>query len=138
MSTPKNPIKHVQFSTTDYFQPPVNPGGSNAPLKPVTAEFRAELLSSIDNVSHSLEIGTAIGGVNTCAAVVELENNATAKSHRPTALFNEKTCPFFGDQGYGKFLVQVSPEGLDELRDKIESATTKKAVKALSTIKGIS
>lgn len=138
MNTPKNPIKHVQFSTTDYFHPPVNTGGSNAPLKPVTAEFRAELLSSIDTVSHSLEIGTAIGGVNTCAAVVELENNATAKSHRPTALFNDKTCPFFGDQGYGKFLVQVSPEGLDELRDKIESATTKTALKALSAIKGIS
>lgn len=138
MSIPKNPIKHVQFSTTDYFQPPVNPGGSSVPLKLVTAEFRAELLSSIDSVSQSLEVGTKVGGVDICAAVVELENNATAKSHRPTALFNDKTCPFFGDQGYGKFLIQVSPKGLDALRNKIETATTQTAIKALSAIKGIS
>lgn len=138
MSTSKNPIKHVQFSTTDYFQPSVNAGGSSAPLKPVTSEFRAELLSSINNVSQSLKAGAEVDGVSTCAAIVELENNATAKSHRPTALFNDNTCPFFGDQGYGKFLIQVSPEGLNALRNKIETATTQNAIKALSTIKSIS
>lgn len=138
MSTPKNPIKHVKFSTTDYFKPPVNTGGSSTPLKSVTAEFRSELLSSIDTVSDSLEVGKKIGGVNTCAAVVELEKNAIAKTHRPTALFNDNTCPFFGDQGYGKFLVQVNAEGLAVLRDKVQKATSKSAIKALSTIKGIS
>ncbi|TCK09080.1 S8 family peptidase [Marinobacterium mangrovicola] len=137
MSTPKNPIKHVQFSTTDYFKPSVNPGGSSTPLKPVTKEFRNELLSSIDRVYQSLEAGVETSGVDTCAALVELESNATAKSHRPKALFNEKTCPFFGDQGYGKLLIQVNPKGLEALRKKIETAESKKAIKALSTIKSI-
>lgn len=138
MSTSKNPIKHVQFSTNDYFQPPTNGGGSSAPLKPVSTQFRAELISSIDAVSKYLDIGTKVSGVDTCAAVVELENNATAKSHRPTTLFNDKTCPFFGDQGYGKFLIQVNPERLEALRNEIKTAKTQIALKALSTIKGIS
>ena len=41
-----NPIKHVKFSEVDYFQPPTHGGGSSKPLKEVTNEFRAELLSS--------------------------------------------------------------------------------------------
>ena len=122
----------------DYFKPRVNAGGSSAPLKEITKEFRAELLSSIEEIFELLNAELQVGNLNLCTAVVELENNAIAKSHRPTALFNEKTCPFFGDEGYGRFLVRVNSAGLNALKEKIETAQTKSAIKAISTIKRIS
>ncbi len=94
-----NPIKHVKFSEVDYFQPPTHGGRSSNPLKEVTNEFRAELLSSIQYLTTVEEFQE-----KTTIAVVELENKATAKSHRPTAIFNDKTCPFFGDVCYACLL----------------------------------
>jgi serine protease AprX len=127
-----NPIKHVKFSEVDYFQPPTHGGGNSKPLKEVTNEFRAELLSSIQYL-------TTVEGFQekTTIAVVELENKATAKSHRPTAIFNDKTCPFFGDVGYAKHLIQITPSGLLALKEKISNGKTKQIIKDISAIKSI-
>lgn len=92
MSKGKNPIKHVEFSAEDYYQPDVNGGGSNAPLKKVSDDFREELVSSLTSIKKSL----SSSNLDVCTAVVELEDNAIAKSHRPTDIFNERTCPFLG------------------------------------------
>lgn len=133
MVSNRNPIKHVKFSDIDYFQPEVHAGGNSKPHKEVTAEFKSELIQSILGLSQ-------VDGFseNVTVAVVELENKATAKSNRPTAIFNDKTCPFFGDVGYAKHLIQVTPKGLSELKAKIEHNNTKKAKKAISAIKSIS
>lgn len=127
-----NPIKHVQFSEVDYIQPKVHPGGSNKPLKSVTDKFKAELLSSLEELSK-------VSGFNekTTIAIVELENNATAKSHRPTTIFNNKTCPFFGDVGYAKHLIQITPNGLSALKQKISHGKSKNIIKDISAIKSI-
>ena len=137
MNNEKHPIKHVQFSMSDYYQPPVNGGGKQTPLKEVTSEFRSELLESLDVVEDSLTQSIKSNNIGVCTAVVALESNATAKSHRPTSLFNEQTCPFFGDEGFGRYLIQVTKGGLSELKKKVETVKTKSGVKALSTIKEI-
>ncbi|EPF2927891.1 S8 family peptidase [Vibrio navarrensis] len=138
MTKESNPIKHVEFSPTDYKPTEPNRGGNNSPLKKVTAEFRAALLSSLDVVDKQLIAGKKSTGLDVCTAVVELESNATAKSHRPTDLFNEKTCPFFGDAGYGRMLIQISSQGITRLKRKISSTNSKSGIKALSAIKSIS
>lgn len=136
MGKESNQIKHVRFSIGDYIQPKKNPGGSSVPLKDVTAEFRTELLNSLNQVTERLNLANQ-PAVDVCTAVVELESNAIAKTHRPTYLFNEKTCPFFGDAGYGKMLIQVDKSGLDSLKRKISNTKTKSGIKDLSTIKAI-
>lgn len=133
MASNRNPIKHVKFSDADYFQPPVHPGGNSKPHKNVTNDFKTELINSIQGL-------TQVSGFkeNITVAVVELENKATAKSNRPTAIFNDNTCPFFGDVGYAKHLIQITPNGLLELKKKITNGNTKAAIKAISAIKSIS
>lgn len=127
-----NPIKHVKFSDIDYFQPPSHPGGSSKPHKNVTDEFRNELLESIQKLSNVPEFQE-----KTTIAVVELENKATAKSHRPTSIFNDRTCPFFGDIGYAKHLIEITPNGLSALKEKISKGKSKAAIKDISAIKSI-
>ncbi|MDN3696986.1 S8 family peptidase [Vibrio cortegadensis] len=138
MSKAPNPIKHVEFSMEDYVRPKVIPGGKNDPLKNVTEEFRKCLLESLGDVKDQLRLGKSNIGLDVCTAIVELEDNATAKSHRPTDIFNEKTCPFFGDAGYGRMLIQVSSDGLEHLKHKILHIKTKGGIKALSAVKSIS
>jgi hypothetical protein len=133
MNKGKNPIKHVEFSAEDYYQPEVNGGGSNAPLKKVSDDFREELISSFTSIKKSLSSSR----LDVCTAVVELEDNAIAKSHRPTDIFNERTCPFFGDAGYGNMLIEVHSSGLNKLEQEIFSINTKKGIKSLSAIKAI-
>lgn len=136
MSDNRNPIKHIEFSESDSFQPDSHGGGNSEPHKEVTSEFKSELLALINKLSIDVGIAGFDSGVR--VAVVELEDKAIAKSSRPTAIFNENTCPFFGDIGYGKLLIQVTQRGLIELQSKIEHANSKSAIKAVSAIKSIS
>lgn len=130
----RNPIKHVTFSENDHFKPETTGGGGkDIPHKIVTNEFKNSLLSSIQSLTNTVGFQNS-----TTIAVVELENNAIAKSHRPTEIFNDKTCPFFGDVGYAKHLIQVTPIGLLALKEKISNSNSKKAKKHISAIKSIS
>lgn len=133
MREEKKPIKHVEFSAEDYYKPNVHSGGSNEPLKKVSDDFRRRLISSLSSIKENL----ATSELDVCTAVVELEDNAIAKSHRPTAIFNEQTCPFFGDAGYGKMLIEAHSSGLDELEKKIHTVKSKLGIKALSAVKNI-
>ncbi|MEL4388281.1 S8 family peptidase [Shewanella xiamenensis] len=132
MAENRNPIKHINFSEVDFFKPKVNARRDNKPLKEVTEEFRTELLNSIESLKTVEGFSSSV-----TVAVVEVEANAVAKSHRPTDIFNEKTCPFFGDIGYSKFLIQVTPLGLSKLSERISIGKAKTTIKALSTIKSI-
>ena len=134
MGKEKNPIKHVQFSTDDYYNPETPKGGNNDPLKKVTSDFRSQIIGELSAIARELRDFESVG---VCTAIVELEDNAIAKSHRPSSLFNKNTCPFFGDFGYGKMLVQVDEKGLSKLIEKVEIDDTKKNIKALSAVKSI-
>ncbi|MFA0336834.1 S8 family peptidase [Vibrio sp. 10N.222.54.B2] len=138
MSKGTNPIKHVEFSEGDYFQPETHGGGNSTPHKKVTEAFRQELLTSLEQVTRSLQEGYQSSGLEVCTAIVELEDKATAKSHRPTDIFNEQTCPFFGDAGYGRMLIASTNSGLKALKDKIRTCKTKSGIKSISAIKSIS
>lgn len=132
MADNRNPIKHVKFSDIDYYKPVVTGRSNNTPLKEVTDEFRSELLGSIESLKNVEGFADSV-----TVAVVEIEVNAIAKSHRPTDIFNERTCPFFGDIGYSKLLIQITPAGLSKLSARISKSKAKTTIKALSTIKSI-
>ncbi|WP_413766621.1 hypothetical protein, partial [Vibrio vulnificus] len=66
------------------------------------------------------------------------ETKAVSKSNRPTAIFNETTCPFFGDIGFSRFLIQATPGGLRKLEKKVSTSVGKKTLEAaLSSVKSI-
>lgn len=137
MAGDKNPIKYVVFSERDYFEPKINGGGNSTPHKPVTPKFRQELLASIDGIAKKMIQNNTLNEGLMSAAVVELESKAVAKSNRPTEVFNDTTCPFFGDVGFAKFLIEISPEKLPLLSEIIEKTRTASFTKALSAIKSI-
>ncbi|WP_218354384.1 S8 family peptidase [Alteromonas lipotrueiana] len=138
MTEKKNKIKHVRFSDIDYIQPDRSYGGSSKPHKEVTDNFIIGLLSSIDELKVNLENIDKSLTTGVTAAVVELEENAIAKTNRPNSIFSDKSCPFFGDIGHTKFLIKVTESGLESLKSKISQAkNTKKALKEVSAIKSI-
>lgn len=135
----KNPIKHVNFSKTDYYQPRPNIGGGCKLHKELTQDFINDILESISSLQEDLIVQKTKTKIHYMAAVVELENKAISKSNRPLAIFNDTTCPFFGDVGFSKFLIKTTPEGLNKLKHKIKNSSGKKTLEsALSTIKKIS
>lgn len=133
------PAKRVKFSPDDiqYIEPT---GRNDAKLfKPITDEFRNSLILKIENSLLALQEHN----LNAFAMIVELEPGALAKSHRPTSIFNDTTCPFIGDIGIdtqqktGRFLVRATNVGLHKLRQRITAAQGKNPLAALSTVKDI-
>lgn len=133
MNNDRHPIKRVKFVDADYKKVDPPKGGGAKSFKTVTQAFRQELVLSIKHIAEELGEANDIQGV----AVVTVEERAEAKSHRPTGIFNDNTCPFFGDIGFGKFLIQVSPDRLRALSARVSKASGKAPEAQLSTIKSI-
>lgn len=135
----QRPAKRVIFSPDDTQYIELNGGGEAKFFKSVTSEFKNELILKIENSLLSLHNNN----LQAFAMIVELEPEALAKSHRPTNIFNENTCPFIGDIGIdiqertGRFLIRATNLGLHKLRDRISTAQGKNPLAALSTIKDI-
>ena len=70
-------------------------------------------------------------------AVASLKADAIAKSHRPSALFNNNTCPIIGVRGFGELLISVTPEGIEQLKNKIRSDVSHVNTANISTIESI-
>ena len=135
----KNSIKHVQFSEIDYIKPQVNIGGSTKLHKELTSSFMSQVVSSIRELHEELCVSISKTNIPYMPAVVELETKAISKSNRPTAIFNDTTCPFFGDVGFSRFLIQTTPDGLKKLERRISDSFGKKTLEAaLSAVKSIS
>jgi len=133
------PIKHVKFSPEDRGISLTGGGGPKKHFKDINESFMKGLYEEIEEIEdfiNSFDISETI-------SVVEIEKKALAKSHRPTSIFNEHTCPFVGDIGLGKdntgqFLIKVSRHGLNSLKDTMNQVFTNISVRdELSTIKSI-
>ncbi|EIF5160949.1 S8 family peptidase [Vibrio cholerae] len=134
-----NSIKHVKFSPIDYYEPPVHSGGSTKLHKRLTRKFIDSVIMSVRELQDELGKCILDGNLPYLPAVVELESTAISKSNRPNAIFNDSTCPFFGDVGFSRFLIKATPRGLKNLEKKILNVSGKKTLEAaLSTVKAIS
>lgn len=133
------PIKHVKFSSDDKGISLVSGGGPKKSFKVVTEDFTEEIIGEIESIKDFI----VSHNISTTISVVEIEKEALAKSHRPTSIFNGRTCPFIGDIGLseentGQFLIRISRQGLELLEEKINHIDTNESIKSeLSTIKNI-
>src|SRR5207247_9142269 len=70
-------------------------------------------------------------------ARVRLHSKAIAKSHRPTRLFSEASCPIIGAGSLGEIFVKATPSGLDVLMRDIRRSKSDLVIKELSTVTSI-
>lgn len=133
------PVKYVKFSPEDRGISLTRGRGPKKHFKDVNESFMEGLYEEIEEIEdfiNSFDISETI-------SVVEIEKEALAKSHRPTSVFNEHTCPFVGDIGLsedstGQFLIKVSHHGLNSLKDTMNRVFNNISVRdELSTIKSI-
>src|SRR5437867_616029 len=105
------PIKVVIPVATD-FQPPHAGGGARKKFGDVTPQVRSLLADQFQGVNQFFFGGLERRSVLPVVARVILKDKALAKSHRPSTLFSQNTCPIIGGRNFGEMLVSVQQEGL--------------------------
>lgn len=68
---------------------------------------------------------------------VRLKKDALAKSHRPTRIFNDETCPIIGADRFGELLIKVTPGRLDKLAKIVEETSSPQAEANITAIEDI-
>ncbi|MDT0539755.1 S8 family peptidase [Croceitalea sp. P059] len=118
----------VILNTNDFIQAwDRNPGGSN---KDFFEGNDLEFLGHKENIQEQLESIKTIQVRNRFAPVtyakVILRQSALAKSHRPTSqLFKPDIAPVIGAGDLGELFVELTPQSIDEIHQKVERAELK-------------
>lgn len=103
-----------------------NPGGSN---KDFFAGSDSEFISHRDKIQKQLHEIRNLQVKNEYAPVsyakVTLQQSAIAKSHRPTQqLFKRDVAPIVGAGDLGELFIELTPQTIDKISSKVESAET--------------
>ncbi|WP_165228805.1 S8 family peptidase [Aquisphaera insulae] len=130
------PIKVVAPWNSDY-RPPAPPKKRKREIVPVTEELREQLSNRLTQVKEYFRDDFSSAERFPLVAKVELRRDALAKTHRPTDLLNQETCPIIGGESLGQLLVSISPLGIERLQRTIDSGDTKPIRAAISTIETI-
>jgi len=111
-------------------------GGSPAkPFRNVDREYRNSLLNQVSAVEEALSV--PLKSLRAAPMRVTVIAKATAKSHRPDNLFSDNTCPIIGVGQFGELFVKATHQGINSLKNLIDSNETDGLVKALSCIETI-
>lgn len=132
----RHPIR-VVLPRPDHLRKPDTGGGPPKVFGDVTHEVRKRLNDELNLVEEHFARSFKRFPNAPAVAKVVLKEEAIAKSHRPTELFNDETCPVIGVADLGILLVSVTRDGLKEARRLVESRDTKRFVANLSTISTI-
>lgn len=118
------PIK-VVFTSQDDLVVPESSGGKRKIFDEdkLTSELRDAFVAQVHGISEAFSDVLSPSLNLPAVARVFLKKNAIAKSHRPTKLFSEKTCPIIGCEDFGSLLIRVSKEGLRNLSKKFTKKT---------------
>ena len=127
------PLKVVPALEVDFYRPLVA-GGDPKVFGEVTPELRQKLAAEVIGIRDGLR--DAFGEFPGLPAVATLtvKEKALAKSHRPTRVFSEKTCPIIGSDGLGDLFLSVTPLGLERLAVAIETDETRYGIANVSTV----
>ena len=130
------PLKVVLTSERDLRRPA--PGGSERKVfGDVSVETRKHLKAQFLKVERFFApVFEREPNVPAVARII-LKQDALAKSHRPSGLLNENTCPVIGVRSFGELLVSVQPERIRQLVERIVDDGSKVTVANLSTIERI-
>jgi len=130
------PIKVVVPSDADVVRPDHGGGGSKV-FGEVTPGRREELDDEVGRVERYFQASfRSTPGLPAVARVV-LKDEALAKSHRPTEVFDSASCPVIGVGSLGELYVSARPDGLRNLSQRLRHLTTKVGVAHISTIQTI-
>lgn len=110
-------------------------GGKKEPFRPVNETYRQHLHSQVSAIEDALAPQFKREGV--APVRVKVIPKAAAKSHRPTELFSDKTCPIVGAGRLGELFIKASERGLRELAKRISNNTSQLVVKELSGVESI-
>ncbi|MGN8009444.1 S8 family anti-phage peptidase IteS [Acinetobacter sp. 22301] len=138
MTKRENPILMVTPTTRDH-RPPVRvtPGPPKVFGNGACKSRREELAEQTDQILDFFQSEFKRWPDLPAVAKITLKEEAIAKSHRPTALFSQSTCPIIGTMGFGEILVSATPQGLKSLKNKILTTEAKKPTANISTIEKI-
>lgn len=128
------PIKVVPQLDRDFYKPDVG-GGPKKVFGEVTAEFRGELAAQVIGIRNEFDHAFREFPAVPAVARAKVRPDAIAKSHRPTTVLSQTTCPIIGAEGLGDLLVSVTPQGLENLARRIERDHTKVGIANLSTLR---
>lgn len=111
-------------------------GGLRAPFREITGEYRGSLRSQVRGIESAVGVlqRTSKGPA---PVRVMLIRKAVAKSHRPTRMFSDRSCPIMGAGRLGELFVKATPGGLAALGDMIERDESPIGRKELSSIETI-
>ncbi|MFA7231761.1 MAG: S8 family peptidase [Victivallaceae bacterium] len=107
------PIKVIFTSEDDLIAPEAGRGSPKIfDEDDFTPEMKQRFVSQVQNIVHTfMPVFKQYPKIPAVARVV-LKDKAIAKSHRPTALFSESTCPIIGCENFGTLLIRLSLHGL--------------------------
>lgn len=134
--TSKLPIKVVPTLERDFYRPVVS-GGPPKIFGEVNKELRQKLSSEVIAVRDQFASAFKTYPGAPAVARAKVKAEAMAKSHRPTNIFDPRTCPIIGAEGLGQILLSATKEGLEQLARRIESTQTKLGIANLSTVDSI-
>ena len=121
MSDVRNyPIKIINISDKDY-KKPRKLGGPKKKFcnDNEIPELRKKLVNDLEKVNSYFSQSFSMWPDQPAVAKLNLKDKAIAKSHRPSTLFNEDTCPIIGDIDFGKLLISITKNGLTKLNEII-------------------
>lgn len=122
MSNKERPIKIIEAVPTDFNDKSYN-FGKKDPIRTVTDSLKNRLKKEVDEVKSFFEDSFKKWPGVPAVAKVTLHDKALAKSHRPSSLLGDNTCPVIGSGNFGELLISVTEKGLNELNKKIDNST---------------
>lgn len=129
------PIKMVSVRPEDIKQ---NKGGGDVKVfGDVTSELRESFAHKVRNINAVFSERFEKNKLIPAVARVKLKNEAIAKSHRPTSLFSQSTCPIIGVGKSNELYLEVTAEGLEALEEKLINSKTKSVTANISTLNDI-
>lgn len=130
-----NPYVHVAFQAKDQFGVETR-GGGGTEFVPVTPALRNKLRKSLSAAAEASSEDLSIPDVP-AVLVLELRNEAIAKTHRPTTLAAEGQAVPVGHGSLNEMLIAADASAMVALDWVIQSRQTKAIRENLSALEGI-
>jgi hypothetical protein len=93
----------------------VKTGGGSKYSEDYTPQMQKDLINQCRALQDSLKETFQKYPVTPCVGKVVMKEKAIAKSHKPTAVFKDTTCPIVGADLLGEILIKVTSQGLTHL-----------------------
>lgn len=127
------PIK-VLLPQADFQVKDEGGGSARKVFDEVTDQVRQAMADQVERLEASLTEEFGSDPQVPAVAKVTLKPEALAKSHRPSRILSDDTCPIIGVGTFRELFVRATPHGLSSLREKIRTDQTREGIANISTL----